>query len=105
MSGKHVRRPEGMDKEKAAKFKHKQNAYRGWKQWWVTWREKKDTVWTSRDEVKEAETQVKLKLARNIKDHKKGSYTQVKKGRLGILFLRRWLVTANMPLLKADCAW
>ena len=55
-----------------AKIKHKKEAYRGWKQGQVTWVEYRNTVQMSRDEVRKAEAQMKLSLARDIKENKKG---------------------------------
>ena len=43
-SGKNAKRPAWMNKELLAKLKHKKEAYRGWKQGWVTWEEYRKIV-------------------------------------------------------------
>jgi len=43
-SGKNARRAMWMNKMLLAKLRHKKEAYRGWKQGWITWEEYKYIV-------------------------------------------------------------
>ena len=46
---------------------------RQWKQGHVTWEEYMDAVWTCRDGIRKAKTQMEQNLARDIKNNKKDS--------------------------------
>ncbi|GAB0208674.1 hypothetical protein GRJ2_003333100 [Grus japonensis] len=60
-----------MNKELLDKLKHKKEAYRGWKQGWVTWEEYRDIVQACRDEVRKAKAYQELNLERDVKGNKK----------------------------------
>ncbi|KAK4831874.1 hypothetical protein QYF61_019886 [Mycteria americana] len=66
-----------MNKELSAKLKHKKEAYRGWKQVRVTWKEYRNIVQSSRDEFRKAKAQMELNLARDVKDNKKRFYKYI----------------------------
>ena len=66
-----------MDKELLEKLKHKQEAYRGWKQEQVAWEEYREIVWAAKDQVRKAKALIELNLARDIKGNKKSFYRYV----------------------------
>jgi len=59
------------------KLKGKREWHRQWKQGQVSWEEYRDAVRLCRDEVRKAKAQLKLNLARNAKNDKKGFYRYV----------------------------
>ncbi|GAB0208353.1 mitochondrial enolase superfamily member 1 [Grus japonensis] len=78
-SGKNTKRPLWMNKEILAKYNHKKEAYRGWKQGQVAWEEYRETVQAARDQVRKAKAlMIELNLARDVKDNKKGFYRYVR---------------------------
>jgi len=56
---------------------HSRFLNRQWKQGQVTWEEYRDTVWLCSDGFREAKAQLKLNLARDTKNDKKGFYRYV----------------------------
>ncbi|PKU43630.1 hypothetical protein llap_6062 [Limosa lapponica baueri] len=60
-----------MNKELLDKHKSKMEAYRGWKQGRVDWEAYRETVRVSRNQIRQTKAQIKLNLARDIKDKKK----------------------------------
>ena len=63
-----------MNKEILDKFRHKKEAYRGWKQGQVAWEEYREMVRAARDQVRKAKALIKLNLARDVKGNKKSIY-------------------------------
>lgn len=55
-----------------AKLRHQKEAYRGWKQGQVAWEEYGNIVQLSRDEIRKAEAQQELNLARIVKGNQNG---------------------------------
>ncbi|PKU45794.1 hypothetical protein llap_3880 [Limosa lapponica baueri] len=76
-SGKSSRKPAWMNKELLDNLKQKKEAYRRWKQGQVAWKEYREIVRAARGHVKKAKAQIKLSLARDIKDNKKSFYRYV----------------------------
>ncbi|PKU28199.1 hypothetical protein llap_21498 [Limosa lapponica baueri] len=67
-----------MNKELLDKFKSKKEAYRGWKQGRVDWVEYRETVRVTRNQIRKAEAQIELNLARDIKDNEKNFYKYIR---------------------------
>ncbi|KAM4642928.1 uncharacterized protein AAGF69_015296 isoform 1-T2 [Amazona ochrocephala] len=67
-------RPPSMDKELLSKIRRKKEAYKRWKQGLAAWEEYRDVVREARDKVRKAKAQLKLNLARDVKDNRKGFY-------------------------------
>lgn len=78
---KNVGRLLQMNKEFLAKLKHKNEAYRKWKQEWVIWEEYTDIVLACRDGFRKVKAQMELNLSRGVKNYKKAFYKYTK-GRL-----------------------
>ncbi|GAB0190272.1 hypothetical protein GRJ2_001492500 [Grus japonensis] len=76
-SGKNARRPAWMNKELLGKFKHKKEAYRGWKPGQVAWEEYGEIVRAARDQIRKAKALIELNLARTVKGNKKSFYRYV----------------------------
>ena len=57
--------------------KCKKKVYREWKQKRVTWEDHKEVVRAARDQVRKAETQIELNLARDVKGNKKNFYRYI----------------------------
>jgi len=55
-----------MNKELLDKLKHKKEAYRGWKQGQVAWKEYRETVQAARDQIRKAKALIELNLSRDI---------------------------------------
>jgi len=64
---KNAGRPAWVKKWLLAIFKHKKEAYTGWGQGWVTWKEYRNIVQASRDEARSAKAQKEFKVAKDIK--------------------------------------
>ena len=56
------------------KLKSKRELYRQWKQGQVSWEEYRDTAWLCRDGVRRAKAWLRLNLAKDPKNNKKGFY-------------------------------
>ncbi|GAB0180563.1 mitochondrial enolase superfamily member 1 [Grus japonensis] len=66
-----------MNKGLLDKFKHKKEAYRGWQQGQVAWKEYRETVRAARDQVRKAKALTEISLARDVKGTKKSFYRHV----------------------------
>ncbi|GAB0204905.1 mitochondrial enolase superfamily member 1 [Grus japonensis] len=64
-------------RELLGKFKHETEAYRGWKQGQVAWKEYREIVQAARDQVRKAKVLIEINLARDIKGNKKSFYRYV----------------------------
>ncbi|GAB0206764.1 mitochondrial enolase superfamily member 1 [Grus japonensis] len=71
------RRPAWMSKEPLEKLKGKKEAYRMWKKGLATWEEYRDVVRVCRDATRKAKAHLELKLARDVKDNKKGFFKYI----------------------------
>jgi len=58
-----------MNKMLVDKFKHKKEAYRGWKQGQAAWEQYREIVQAARDQVRKAKGLIKLNVARDLKGH------------------------------------
>lgn len=85
-----------MKNELLVKLKHKKEAYRTWKQGQVTREKYRDIVQASRDNGREANTQMELNLAKDVGDSKKGYYKNISDKRKTGKMLRRWLITVHL---------
>lgn len=82
-----------MNKEFLAKLKHKNEAYRKWKQEWVIWEEYTDIVLACRDGFRKVKAQKELNLSRGVKNYKK-AFHKYTKGRLWTMWAQytmRWM--------------
>jgi len=59
------------------KVKHRNKAYRGWKQGQVAWKEYRKTVQAAREQVRKAKALTELNLSRDVKGTKKSFYRYV----------------------------
>ncbi|GAB0186661.1 mitochondrial enolase superfamily member 1 [Grus japonensis] len=66
-----------MNKELLDKLKHKNEAYRGWKQGQVAWEEYREIVQATKDQVRKAKALIDLNLARDVKGNKKSFYRYI----------------------------
>jgi len=66
-----------MSKDLLKKFKHRKEAYNGWKQGQVGWEEYKEIIRAARDQVRKAKALIELNLARDVKGRKKSFYRYV----------------------------
>ncbi|GAB0180313.1 hypothetical protein GRJ2_000496600 [Grus japonensis] len=76
-SDKNARRPAWMNRKFLDKLRHKQEAYRGWKQGRGAWEEYREIVRAARDQVRKAKALIELNLARDIKGNKKSFYRYI----------------------------
>ena len=90
------RRPAWMSKELLVKFKWKEKVYRMWKEEQVTWEEYENVVRECRDAMRKAKVHLKLNLARDVKDNKKGFFKYIDSKRITSENVR--------PLLIKVCA-
>ncbi|KFZ52058.1 hypothetical protein N321_07570, partial [Antrostomus carolinensis] len=76
-AGRNSRRPAWMDRKILNKLRIKKEAYRGWKEGWVTWEEYREIARIARDQVRKAKALTELNLARDVKGNKKSFYRYV----------------------------
>uniref|UniRef100_K7F1Q8 Reverse transcriptase domain-containing protein n=1 Tax=Pelodiscus sinensis TaxID=13735 RepID=K7F1Q8_PELSI len=77
--GKPGRRPDWLTGEILGVLKHKKEAYRKWKLGQMTREELKCIVRECRGVIRKAKAQMELRLAKDVKDNKKGFYRHVNK--------------------------
>ncbi|KAK4825160.1 hypothetical protein QYF61_024549 [Mycteria americana] len=79
--GKEGKRPAWLSRDMLVKLKSKRELHRQWKQGQVTWEEYRDAARLCRDGVRKAKAQLKLNLARDAKNNKKGFYRYINQKR------------------------
>jgi len=82
-----------MSKELLAELKWKK-VYRMWKEGQAPWEEYRNIVRIYRDKTRKAKVHLELKLARNVKDNKKGCFKYLSskwKTRENVVLLLRWV--------------
>uniref|UniRef100_K7F0W4 Reverse transcriptase domain-containing protein n=1 Tax=Pelodiscus sinensis TaxID=13735 RepID=K7F0W4_PELSI len=77
--GKHGRRPDWLTGETLGELKHKKEAYKKWKLGQMTREEFKGIARECRGVIRKAKAQMELRLAKDVKDNKKGFYRHVNK--------------------------
>uniref|UniRef100_K7EZY7 Reverse transcriptase domain-containing protein n=1 Tax=Pelodiscus sinensis TaxID=13735 RepID=K7EZY7_PELSI len=77
--GKHGRRPDWLTGEILGELKHKKEAYKKWKLGQMTREEFKGIARECRGVIRKAKAQMELRLAKDVKDNKKGFYRHVNK--------------------------
>jgi len=76
-SRKGVRRPAWMSKELLAELRWKRKVHGMWKEGQATWEEYRNVVRACRDATRKAKVHLKLNLAREVKDNKKGFFNYI----------------------------
>ncbi|GAB0205688.1 mitochondrial enolase superfamily member 1 [Grus japonensis] len=66
-----------MSKELLEKLKGKKEVYQMWKKGEATWEEYRNVVRVCRDATRKAKAHLELKLARDVKDNKKGFFKYI----------------------------
>jgi len=70
-------RPTWMSKELLAELRWKRKVHGTWKEGQTTWEEYRNVVRACRDATKKAKVHLELKLARDVKDNKKGYFKYI----------------------------
>jgi len=71
------RRPVWLHKELLAEIKWKRKAHEMWKEGQATWEEYRNVVRACRDATRKAKADLELKLARDVKNNKKGFFKYI----------------------------
>ena len=66
-----------MSKEPPAKLIRKKKVYGKWKEGQATWEEYRNVVRARRESTRKAQVHLKLNLARDVKDNKKGFFKYI----------------------------
>lgn len=77
ISGESDKRLAWMSKELTEKLKQKKKVYRLWKKGLATWKECKNVVSACRDAIRKAKACLQLKIAKEVKDNKKGFFNNI----------------------------
>jgi len=86
-SSKGGKRPAWLNKDLLAELRGKRKVHGMWKEGQATWEEYRNVVRECRDVTRKAKAHLELKLARDVKNNKKGfSTTSAAKGRLGTMW-------------------
>ena len=72
--GKGGRKPAWMSKELIDKIKRKRKVYEMWKKGLSSWEEYRSVVRACRDTTRKAKAHLEMRLAKEIKDNKKGFF-------------------------------